>query len=138
MNLQPTENTINASNDHYQFVANETLNATVIRFQILAGSKIVASHYNQVVFSESSFFACEFQGVTFSNCIFENATFEFSHFRNCHFVNCSFVNCKWIASNAINSIYENCELDDSMKEVAPIQSKTDHTTDIYIEFLAAA
>lgn len=131
------------SAEAYQMIKDEHLASIVVANQSLAGSRILMSTYRQVVFSECSFYACEFQAVTFENCIFANCNFEFSHIRNCRFVNCSFENCNWQACSTTISVYKNCELDQSLKkmtssfenEVAHVQ---DFTTDIYIQNLLAA
>ena len=145
MNAQTTKITDKNSTESYQMVKDEHLSSVVVSSQTLAGSKIVLSTYNQVVFSESSFYACEFQGVTFENCIFEDCNFDFSHFRACHFKNCSFVGCNKKATTSLNSVYENCEfepessnwVDDSCNKVIKAHND-DHTTDIYIQLSVAA
>lgn len=105
------------SNDCYQLIKDEHLRWNVVSAQILAGSRILLSTYQHVVFSDCNFFACEFQGVTFENCVFENCTFEFSHFRKTKFKNCNFTNCTWKASSTINSIYEDCTLPARLEEL---------------------
>lgn len=111
--------------ESYQMIKGENLQDVVVSQQVLAGSKVALCEYGRVVFSEVEFYACEFQGVTFENCIFENCRFNFSHMRTCKFVNCSFVDCEMNSSSQINCIYE------SASELK------DHTTDIYIQMLAA-
>lgn len=90
----------------YQMIRDEHLAFQVVSSQILAGSKVILSSYQHMVFSESLFYACDFQGVTFENCVFENCSFEFSHFRACRFKNCNFTNCTWSATSSINTVYE--------------------------------
>lgn len=104
----------------FQMIKDEHLAALVITSQTLAGSRVLLSTYQQVVFSDCVFYAVEFQGVTFENCVFENCNFEFSHIRKCKFKNCSFVNCNWTASSTINSIYENCELDRNLTQLTEV------------------
>lgn len=141
----PTENT-KESFEKYQFIKGEELSLTVINSQILSGSRIQKSKYKQVVFSECLFYACDFQGVTFENCIFENCSFEFSHLRDCVFKNCHFSDCRWVASSSLNSSYKDCNLELELRGMVTANSTNkistslideQHTTDIYIQFLAA-
>lgn len=101
----------------YQMITDEHLAAIVISSQTLAGSRVLLSTYQQVVFSDCVFYGVEFQGVTFENCVFENCNFEFSHMRKCKFVNCSFVNCNWKATSTINNIYIDCALDRNLTQL---------------------
>jgi uncharacterized protein YjbI with pentapeptide repeats len=144
MNAQTIENTDNNSTESYQLIKDEHLNNLVITSQVLSGSRILLSTYKGVVFSESSFYACEFQGVTFENCVFEDCNFDFSHFRKCSFVNCSFVGCNKKATSSLNCFYSNCVfepessswVDETCNTV--LNTKNDHTTDIYISLSMAA
>ena len=95
----------------YQMIKEEHLASLVITSQTLAGSRVLKSTYQQVVFSDCVFYAVEFQGVVFDNCVFENCNFEFSHIRRCKFKNCSFVNCTWKATSTIDTVYADCTLD---------------------------
>jgi uncharacterized protein YjbI with pentapeptide repeats len=143
MNAQASDITDKNSTESYQSIQDEHLSGIIIDHQVLAGSKIALSTYNKVVFSESGFYACEFQGVTFTNCVFEDCNFNFSHFKKCNFINCSFVNCKKMATTSQNCVYENCEfepetsswVDETCNTVKSLRH--DHTTDIYIELMAA-
>ncbi len=143
MNAQLNDLTAKNSSESYQSVQDEHLSGVIITNQVLAGSRIVLSSYKKVVFSESAFYACEFQCVTFENCVFEDCNFNFSHFKKCNFVNCSFVNCKKLATTSQNCIYDHCEfepetsswVDESCNTVK--SAHNDHTTDIYIQMLAA-
>lgn len=143
MNTQTTEMTNLKSNDSYQLIKGEELNFVVVSSQTLAGSRIILSTYNKVVFADCRFYACDFQGVTFENCVFENCNFDFSHLKACKFKNCSFVNCNWKAVSSINTIYEDCGLDSGLTTIAHsgrntiLVSDRDHTTDIYIELALA-
>ncbi len=144
MITQTIEMTQYESFGSYQFIKNEELAFVVITSQILAGSCIHSSTYRHVVFSDCTFYACDFKGVVFENCIFENCTFEFSHIKKSIFYNCNFTDCHWSASTSINSSYQGCELGDSLEaiiqhnhnQVKEIRSK-DYSTDIYIELLVA-
>lgn len=104
----------------YQEIKDEHLSSLVITSQTLAGSRVLLSTYQQVVFSDCVFYACEFQGVTFENCIFENCSFEFSHIRKCKFINCNFTNCTWKATSTINTVYEDCDLDSHISQLTEI------------------
>lgn len=117
MFTQAIEKTQLDSSESYQTVQDEHLASVVVTSQILAGSRILLSTYRQVVFSDSVFYACEFQGVTFENCVFENCSFEFSHIRQCNFKNCSFQDCNWIASSTTNTIYKDCQLDPTLSSM---------------------
>ena len=108
----------------YLMIKDEHLDSLVITSQTLAGSRVLMSTYQQVVFSDCVFYAVEFQGDSFSNCIFENCTFEFSHFRKCKFQNCSFTNCTWKASSTIYSTYENCQLDSTLTQLTEATIET--------------
>ena len=101
----------------FQMIKDEHLVALVISTQTLAGSSVLSSTYQQVVFSDCVFYAVEFQGVIFENCVFAHCNFEFSHLRNCQFKNCSFENCHWKASSSIKSIYQDCELDIQLSQL---------------------
>jgi uncharacterized protein YjbI with pentapeptide repeats len=110
MFTQTIEKTQLDSSESYQMIKDEHLASVVITSQILAGSRVLLSTYQQVVFSDCVFYACEFQGVTFENCVFENCSFEFSHIRRSEFKNCNFTNCSFKASSSTNSIYKSCDL----------------------------
>lgn len=141
---QTIETTDISSSDSYQLIKDEHLSFVVITSQILAGSRVLLSTYQQVVFSDCSFYACEFQGVTFKDCVFDNCTFEFSHFRKCQFVNCSFNNCTWSASHSIDSVYNECDMsanrENELEERGNtmIYKENHHTTDIYFELSLTA
>lgn len=144
MNSQTIENTVRDHAESYVLIKDEHLSMIVISSQILAGSKIALSTYENVVFSECSFYATEFQGVTFKDCVFENCNIAFSHMKKCKFINCSFENCTWNASSAQVCLFENCatplSMDESISqgtnEIKRIRD--DYSTDIYIEFAVAA
>ena len=125
-------------------IKDEHLAFLVISHQILAGSRVLLSTYRHVVFSDCTFYATEFQGVTFENCIFENCNFEFSHLRRCNFKNCSFNNCKFTATSLHSTNFNECVLEDSIEPLTlgngnQVQYKDyPHTTDIYIENLLTA
>lgn len=146
MFTQTIEMTRSASAESYQMIQDEQLESLVIASQILAGSHILLSTYEQVVFSDCVFYACSFQGVSFKNCVFENCNFEFSHFKNCHFENCSFNNSTWKASSSTKSTYLDCSfwpvlhtlLENGQNQISTRAKDHDYTTDIYIELLAAA
>jgi len=104
----------------YQMITEENLASLVITSQTLAGSRVVLSTYQQVVFSDCVFYAVEFQGVTFENCVFENCNFEFSHIRNCKFKNCSFANCTWKATSTTNTVYVDCDLDHNLSQLTEV------------------
>jgi uncharacterized protein YjbI with pentapeptide repeats len=130
--------------ESYQVIKDEHLAFTVITHQMLTGSAVSKSSYQQVVFSGCHFYACEFQAVTFENCIFENCTFEFTHFRHSSFKNCNFTDCKWQASSSRDSIYMDCILDfvqdrfcHNGHNVIINQNQDQHTTDIYIDLALA-
>lgn len=144
MSAQTIEKTQFESSESYQLIKDERLASVVITSQILAGSRVLLSTYQQVVFSDCVFYACDFQGVMFENCVFENCNFEFSHIRKCKFKNCSFVNCNFTASSSINSSYKDCELNEPMEDMIRsghnetyYSRQEDYTTDIYIQVLAA-
>ena len=101
----------------YQMIKEEHLASLVITSQTLAGSRVLLSTYQQVVFSDCVFYAVEFQGVTFENCVFDNCTFEFSHIRRCKFKNCNFTNCTWKATSTIDTVYVDCDLDHSLSRL---------------------
>ncbi len=105
---------------NYQMIKDEHLSQLVISSQTLAGSSVRMSTYQQVVFSDCVFYAVEFQGVIFENCVFENCTFEFSHIRKCKFKNCNFTNCTWKATSTINSIFEDCDLDQNLSQLTEV------------------
>ena len=145
MSTQPIEKTKLSSSLSYQLIKDEQLANVVISSQVLAGSRILLSSYEQVVFSDCAFYACDFQGVTFDNCIFENCTFEFTHIKMCKFKNCNFENCKWAASSSVNSIYESCDLGERQFELGQsgrnqisFPEMSDCTTDIYIDLAMAS
>lgn len=125
-------------------VKDEHLAFLVIAHQVLAGSRILLSTYRQVVFSDCTFYATEFQGVTFENCVFENCNFEFSHLRKCNFKNSSFHNCKFVATSLQKSIFEDCVLETGIENLTygnqnqVFYKKDPHSTDIYIEQLLTA
>jgi uncharacterized protein YjbI with pentapeptide repeats len=104
----------------YQMIKDEHLASLVVTSQILAGSRVLVSTYQQVVFSDCTFYAVEFQGVIFENCVFENCNFEFSHIRDCKFKNCSFSNCTWKATSTINTIYLDCDLDHNLSRLTEV------------------
>ncbi len=145
MFTQTIEKTQLESSESYQLIKDEQLASVVISSQILAGSRILLSTYQQVVFSDCVFYACDFQGVTFENCIFENCSFEFTHIKKCKFKNCSFTNCNWTASSSRTSVYEDCDLDNKHTDivavglnVAQFTREDQNTTDIYIEMAMEA
>jgi uncharacterized protein YjbI with pentapeptide repeats len=145
MFTQTIEKTQLDSSESYQLIKDEQLASIVITSQILAGSRVLLSTYQHVVFSDCVFYACDFQGVTFENCIFDNCSFEFSHMKKCKFKNCSFVDCNWMASSSRNSVYEDCELDSTQLQTLHLGQNQvqfnradDHTTDIYIEMAMEA
>lgn len=105
---------------NYQMIKEEHLSQLVITSQTLAGSKILKSTYQQVVFSDCVFYAVEFQGVVFENCVFENCSFEFSHIRRCKFKNCNFHNCTWKATSATDTVYTDCDLDHCLSRLSEI------------------
>jgi uncharacterized protein YjbI with pentapeptide repeats len=140
MITQVTEKTKLDSSASYQLIQDEQLASVVITNQILAGSRVLLSSYQQVVFSDCVFYACEFQGVTFENCIFDNCSFEFSHFKKCKFKNCNFNNCSFTASSSINSSYDSCDMGVKLTEITMTgrnQVNCSHTEyftiDTYIE-----
>lgn len=104
----------------YQMIKDEHLASLVVTSQILAGSRVLVSTYQQVVFSDCTFYAVEFQGVTFENCVFENCNFEFSHIRDCKFKNCSFSNCTWKATSTTNTVYIDCDLDHYLSRLTEV------------------
>lgn len=104
----------------YQMIKDEHLASLVVTSQILAGSRVLLSTYQQVVFSDCTFYAVEFQGVTFENCVFENCNFEFSHIRDCKFKNCSFSNCTWKATSTTNTVYLDCDLDHNLSRLTEV------------------
>ncbi len=144
MITQTFEKTQIVSTESYQMIKDEHLAFLVVANQILAGSRVSLSSYRQVVFSDCTFYATQFQGVTFENCIFENCNFEFSHMRKCTFKNCSFNNCKWVAASVYSTSFEDCVLDAGIESLTQgnrnevIYNSESHTTDIYIEQLLAA
>ena len=104
----------------YQMIKDEHLASLVVTSQTLAGSRVLMSTYQQVVFSDCVFYAVEFQGVMFENCVFENCTFEFSHIRKCKFKNCNFTDCTWKATSTTNTIYEDCDLDHNLSQLTEV------------------
>jgi uncharacterized protein YjbI with pentapeptide repeats len=104
----------------YQMIKDEHLASLVVTSQILAGSRVLVSTYQQVVFSDCTFYAVEFQGVIFENCVFENCNFEFSHIRDCKFKNCSFSNCTWKATSTTNTVYIDCDLDHYLSRLTEV------------------
>jgi uncharacterized protein YjbI with pentapeptide repeats len=120
MNKQPLEMTQEDHTASYQLIKDEHLASLVITHQTLAGSRVLLSTYQQVVFSDCVFYAVEFQGVTFENCVFENYSFQFSHIRKCKFKNCNFTNCTWRASSTINTIYLDCDLDAPLSQLTEV------------------
>ena len=104
----------------YQMIKDEHLASLVVTSQILAGSRVLVSTYQQVVFSDCTFYAVEFQGVIFENCVFENCNFEFSHIRDCKFKNCSFSNCIWKATSTTNTVYLDCDLDHNLSRLTEV------------------
>lgn len=130
--------------ESYQLIKDEHLASVIISAQTLSGSRILLSTYQQVVFSECTFYACEFQGVTFENCVFQNCSFEFSHIRNCKFKNCNFENCNWKATSSTITVYQDCDLDQTLQTLTlrngnDVQfEERNMTTDIYLENLLAA
>lgn len=143
MFTQTIEKTQLDSSESYQLIKEEELASVVISSQILAGSRVLMSTYQQVVFSDCIFYACDFQGVTFENCVFENCSFEFSHIKKCQFKNCNFTNCTFMASSTTGSTYTDCDLDDVFTSIINAgrnwieSTKAHYTTDIYIQFQAA-
>ena len=143
MITQTFEKTQVVSSESYQMIKDEHLAFLVVTHQILAGSRILLSTYRQVVFSDCTFYGTEFQGLTFDNCVLENCNFEFSHLRKCKFKNCSFNNCKFVATSLHSTIFDECILDEGMDELTlgnqnqVFYKDVPHTTDIYIELLAA-
>jgi uncharacterized protein YjbI with pentapeptide repeats len=97
-------------NAHFQMIRDEHLSGLVITSQTLAGSRVLRSTYQQVVFSDCVFYGVEFQSVTFINCVFVNCNFDFSHLRHCKFINCSFEDCRWMATSFIQCLFDSCEL----------------------------
>jgi uncharacterized protein YjbI with pentapeptide repeats len=145
MFTQTIEKTQLDSSESYQLIKDEKLASVVISSQILAGSRILLSTYQQVVFSDCVFYACDFQGVTFENCIFDNCSFEFTHIKKCKFKNCNFTNCNWTASSSRTSVYEDCDLDNKQTDTLMVGLNTvtftrgdQFTTDIYIEMASVA
>lgn len=120
MNTQILEMNQEISTASYQMITDEHLASLIISSQTLAGSRVLLSTYQQVVFSDCVFYAVEFQGVTFENCVFENCSFEFSHIRKCRFKNCNFHNCSWKATSTINTIYNNCDLDQTLSQLTEV------------------
>lgn len=144
MITQTIEKTQLDSSESYQLIKDEQLASIVITSQILAGSRVLLSTYQQVVFSDCVFYAVEFQGVTFENCIFDNCSFEFSHIKKCKFKNCNFNNCTFVASSSINSSYEDCDMGQKLQEITMTGRNQvnyahteDCTTDIYIDMAMA-
>ena len=145
MITQTIEKTQLDSAEVYKLIKDEKLTSIIISCQILAGSSVQRSTYRHVVFSDCTFYSCNFQGVTFDNCIFENCNFKFSHLSNCKFNNCNFTDCEWMASSSTISVYDGSDLDSSLLEmihfgvgnVVKNQNLRDHTTDIYIQLRAA-
>ena len=120
MNKQPLEMIQEDHTASYQLIKDEHLASLVISHQTLAGSRVLLSTYQQVVFSDCVFYAVEFQGVTFENCVFENCSFQFSHIRKCKFKNCNFTNCTWKASSTINTVYLDCDLDAPLSQLTEV------------------
>ncbi len=112
----------------YLLIKDEHLASLVISSQTLAGSRVLMSTYQQVVFSDCVFYGVEFQGDSFENCIFENCTFEFSHFRKCNFHNCSFAHCTWKASSTHQTTYVNCQLDSTLTQLTEAHARTSDFT----------
>ena len=144
MITQTIEKTQLDSSESYQLIKDEQLASVVITSQILAGSRVLLSTYQQVVFSDCVFYAVEFQGVTFENCIFDNCSFEFSHIKKCKFKNCNFNNCTFVASSSINSSYDDCDMAQKLHEITMtgrnqvnFAHTEDCTTDIYIDMAMA-
>ena len=144
MITQTIEKTQLDSSESYQLIKDEQLASVVISSQIRAGSRVLLSTYQQVVFSDCVFYAVEFQGVTFENCIFDNCSFEFSHIKKCKFKNCNFNNCTFVASSSINSSYDNCDMGQKLHEITMTGRNQvnyahteDCTTDIYIDMAMA-
>lgn len=144
MITQTIEKTQLDSSESYQLIKDEQLASVVITSQILAGSRVLLSTYQQVVFSDCVFYAVEFQGVTFENCIFDNCSFEFSHIKKCKFKNCNFNNCTFVASSSINSNYDDCDMGQKLHEITMtgrnqvnFAHTEDCTTDIYIDMAMA-
>lgn len=130
--------------ESYKAIVKEQLSSVVIDSQVLSGSIIRLSSYNQVVFTNCVFYACDFKDNLFKNCIFENCSFEFSHIRESQFKNCNFTDCNWIASSSIDCIYENCDIGPEIQNnVFSTNNKIlaseeyDYTTDIYIQLAVA-
>jgi len=120
MITQIIEKTQLDSSESYQMIKDEHLTSVVITSQVLAGSRVLLSTYQQVVFSDCVFYACEFQGVSFENCIFDNCSFEFSHIRRSEFKNCNFENCNWKATSSTNTVYDNCDLGNDLGTLTSI------------------
>lgn len=144
MFTQTIEKTELVSAESYQLIKDEQLEAIVVSSQVLAGSRILFSTYRQVVFTDCTFYACDFQGVTFENCIFENCNFEFSHMKKCQFKNCNFTDCVFKASTSTNSSYMDCDLSEDLRALLANgknnlqwNQSRDYTTDIYIELAVA-
>ena len=117
----------------YQMIKDEHLASLVITSQTLAGSRVLLSSYQQVVFSDCVFYAVEFQGVTFENCVFDNCNFEFSHIRRCKFKNCNFTNCTWKATSTIDTVYVDCDLDHNLSQLTEVNgNETEFTFDIQL------
>ena len=108
--------------ESYQLIKDEELAGITVAHQILAGSRVQTSSYQNVTFSECVFYGVEFIGVTFENCHFENCTIEFSHIKNCKFKNCTFSGCKWLAASARHSLFEDCELDPQLSALSEHES----------------
>ena len=140
---QDTEITKQIATESHQLIKDDHLSMVVISSQVLSSSRILLSTYEQVVFSDCTFYACDFQGITFENCIFENCTIEFSHFRKCAFKNCNFSNCTIKGVSSISSIYEACDLGREFSDLCKngmntmTSGRKDHSTDIYINLAVA-
>jgi uncharacterized protein YjbI with pentapeptide repeats len=132
--------------ESYQLIQHEHLNMVVVSEQVLSGSKVSASSYKKVVFSDCIFYACDFKEIEFSDCVFENCTFEFSHFRKCKFKNCNFSNCTWKGVSSLDCIYEACDLGRELSDLCRNGRNTltsgrrnqDYSTDIYIQLALAS
>lgn len=96
---------------YYQMIKDEHLSFQVMANLHYAGSRVLMSTYQHVVFSDCVFYSMEFQGVTFENCVFSNCNFNFTHIRNCRFINCNFENCNFKASSTQLTQFLNCDLD---------------------------
>lgn len=107
------ESTVYPSEVH-SFIKDEKLTSVTINDQCLAGSRVISSTYQTVVFSRSVFMGCTFKQTIFTDCVFDHCSFEFSHLSMCHFVNCTFKDCSWIACSSKDSVFLDCELDHSL------------------------